>query len=206
MQRSRRDGDHRQAFDECRALAMRGFRRGARREALHPLRRMRAFRNSAAVCSVLVRGSRSTTISCLTPRPLVRRPSQTRELGAYAPFRSPIPPSRACRRRPWAARTFVDGLGYRSGPVISDPLQNVNLILCEHDRRPWIEIIYPAGAKAQYRTSSRIIRRVLYTIPVTLPTISIEHSTHEEAALRPKCVLPPTPAILFGGATVRSTM
>src|SRR6185437_11239481 len=44
---------------------------------------------------------------------------------------------------PKAAAHFLSGLGYRIGPTIFDPLQNVHLAMCAHDRMPSVEIISP---------------------------------------------------------------
>ena len=45
---------------------------------------------------------------------------------------------------PEAAAQFLTGLGYRIGPIIFDPLQNVHLAMCGHDQMPDVEIISPA--------------------------------------------------------------
>ena len=45
---------------------------------------------------------------------------------------------------PEAAAHFLTGLGYRIGPTIFDPLQNVHLAMCAHDQMPDVEIISPA--------------------------------------------------------------
>ena len=45
---------------------------------------------------------------------------------------------------PKAAAQFLTGLGYRIGPMIFDPLQNVHLAMCGHDQMPDVEIISPA--------------------------------------------------------------
>ena len=48
---------------------------------------------------------------------------------------------------PQAAAHFLTGLGYRIGPMMFDPLQNVHLGMCTHDTMPGVEIISPAEGK-----------------------------------------------------------
>ncbi len=48
---------------------------------------------------------------------------------------------------PEAAAHFLTGLGYRIGPIIFDPLQNVHLAMCAHDHMPDVEIISPADGE-----------------------------------------------------------
>jgi methylmalonyl-CoA/ethylmalonyl-CoA epimerase len=46
--------------------------------------------------------------------------------------------------RPEAAQGFLANLGYQIGPMIHDPVQNVQLCLCDHTAMPSVEIICPA--------------------------------------------------------------
>ena len=41
------------------------------------------------------------------------------------------------------AEAFLSNLGYRVGPTLYDPIQNVHVSLCEHADMPSIEIICP---------------------------------------------------------------
>jgi methylmalonyl-CoA/ethylmalonyl-CoA epimerase len=50
-------------------------------------------------------------------------------------------------QKPDTARTFLSKLGYRIGPMIFDPVQNVHLAMCEHATMPSVEIICPAEGK-----------------------------------------------------------
>jgi hypothetical protein len=45
---------------------------------------------------------------------------------------------------PCAAFRFLRALGYRLGPVVFDPLQQVNLALCAHEEMPDVEVIWPS--------------------------------------------------------------
>ena len=51
-------------------------------------------------------------------------------------------------RAPDAAQKFLSNLGYRIGAAVYDPIQNVNLALCEHPAMPAVEIICPGPGKS----------------------------------------------------------
>jgi Glyoxalase/Bleomycin resistance protein/Dioxygenase superfamily len=46
------------------------------------------------------------------------------------------------------AETFLSNVGYRIGPTVYDPIQNVHVCLCEHPGMPSIEIICPGPGKS----------------------------------------------------------
>jgi catechol 2,3-dioxygenase-like lactoylglutathione lyase family enzyme len=106
-------------------------------------------------------------------------------------------------RRAQEAITFLTALGYRLGPPVFDPLQNINLIMGEHDSHPGVEIIYPGTEpgpvdKLIERHASGIIYHLCYV------TENLENSLKhfEDAGLKPLCISPPKPAVLFGGRKV----
>lgn len=106
-------------------------------------------------------------------------------------------------RSPELARSFIEGQGYHIGDTVFDFRQNVNLILCEHENEPPIEIIYPADAKGPLegllgRHENGIIYHACYISDDLGKTLA----SLEEAQLRPVCVSSPKPAVLFGGAKV----
>lgn len=106
-------------------------------------------------------------------------------------------------QNPVAARRFAEGQGYRLGAAVFDPQQNVNLILCEHDTEPPIEIIYPAGKEGPVqRLLARHDSGIVYHVGYTSADVERTLSRLEDAQLRPFCVSPPKPAVLFGGALV----
>lgn len=49
--------------------------------------------------------------------------------------------------KPETAQAFLSKLGYRIGPAILDPIQNVNLAMGDHATMPSVEIIWPAEEK-----------------------------------------------------------
>lgn len=48
---------------------------------------------------------------------------------------------------PETARAFLSKLGYRIGPAVLDPIQNVNLAMADHATMPSVEIIWPGEGK-----------------------------------------------------------
>jgi catechol 2,3-dioxygenase-like lactoylglutathione lyase family enzyme len=48
-------------------------------------------------------------------------------------------------REPKKTLSFLRGLGYRTPPFVHDPLQGVNLVLCEHSATPAEEVSFAAG-------------------------------------------------------------
>jgi len=104
---------------------------------------------------------------------------------------------------PEPAQIFLNGLGYKLGAFIHDPLQNVHLALCHHPLMPAVEIIHPAegpGPLDKLMTQARegLIYHLCYTAQDTDAAID----AMEDAGLRPFCVSPPKPAILFAGQLV----
>ena len=106
-------------------------------------------------------------------------------------------------RDPKHAKAFLLGLGYRVGETVFDPEQHVNLIMCEHDSMPDVEIVYPGSGPSPVdallkRHQAGIVYHPCYTTP------NLEQAARglEEAGLRPRCVMQPKPAVLFGGKTV----
>jgi hypothetical protein len=106
-------------------------------------------------------------------------------------------------RRPLEAVTFLSALGYRIGEPVFDPLQNINLMMCDHDDQPGVEIIYPGTEpgpvdKLIERHASGIIYHLCYFTDDLAK--SLKH--FEDAGLRPLCISSPKPALLFGGRKV----
>ncbi|MEX3999165.1 VOC family protein [Paraburkholderia sp. EG285A] len=104
-------------------------------------------------------------------------------------------------KSPDEALRFLDALGYQRGAALYDPLQRVNLALCEHASMPAVELVWP-GAEASP------IDRILRHGPSIYHTC---YATHDASAwldamasrgIEMLTVSPPTPAILFGGQKV----
>jgi Glyoxalase/Bleomycin resistance protein/Dioxygenase superfamily len=102
------------------------------------------------------------------------------------------------------ASLFLTGLGYRIGPTIHDPLQNVLLSMCAHDRMPDVEIISPADGpgpldKLLASHKDGLVYHMCYTSADLDETLeALESDGH----LSIRSVSPPKEAILFGGKRV----
>jgi catechol 2,3-dioxygenase-like lactoylglutathione lyase family enzyme len=103
-----------------------------------------------------------------------------------------------------AAVEFLSGLGYRAGPTVFDPLQNVNLGMFTHEAMPDVEIIHPAdgaGPLDELLASHRegLVYHACYTsADLDASLEAMETDTN----LRLFEVSPPKPAVLFGGKPV----
>ena len=98
---------------------------------------------------------------------------------------------------------FLRGLGYSIGESVFDAEQNVNLIMCTHDRMPAVEVISPGSAPGLVdnlvnRFSSGIVYHTCYV------TDSVEASVAaiRRAGIRVIPVSSPKPAVLFEGKPV----
>lgn len=104
-------------------------------------------------------------------------------------------------KSPDEATRFLEALGYARGAALYDPLQRVNLALCEHASMPAVELVWP-GPEASP------IDRILRHGPSIYHTCYATHDANswlDTMASREIDVLmvsPPTPAILFGGQKV----
>jgi catechol 2,3-dioxygenase-like lactoylglutathione lyase family enzyme len=106
-------------------------------------------------------------------------------------------------RNPATARSFLEGLGYRLGPTVFDPEQNVNLIMCEHPKEPWIEIIYPAAGEGPLAgLIEQHANGIVYHACYVSENLRQSLASLKDAKLQPVCIWPPRPAVLFGGAMV----
>jgi methylmalonyl-CoA/ethylmalonyl-CoA epimerase len=106
--------------------------------------------------------------------------------------------------KPEPALTFLQGLGYTAGRVVFDPLQDVNLQICEHPAMPLVEVVCPGeggGALNALLTRSQegLVYHVCYrTADLTASLGALE----AQPGLRVLCVSPPKPAVLFRGEPV----
>jgi Glyoxalase/Bleomycin resistance protein/Dioxygenase superfamily len=103
-----------------------------------------------------------------------------------------------------AATAFLTGLGYRIGPMIFDPLQNVHLALCAHDQMPDVEIITPAegpGPLDKLLSSHKdgLVYHVCYTSADLDGSLDALES---DGQLSVYSISPPKEAVLFGGKRV----
>ena len=105
---------------------------------------------------------------------------------------------------PEAAAHFLSGLGYRIGPTIFDPLQNVHLAMCAHDRMPSVEIISPAEGpgpldKLIPAHKDGLVYHMCYTCADLDRSLDAMES---DERFRVRSISPPTEGVLFGGKRV----
>lgn len=100
------------------------------------------------------------------------------------------------------ALRFVALLGYRTGELVYDPLQDVRLRLCVHELLPAIEFVMlgdrPGPLDAIVRRHDQLLYHTCYEVADRDAVLG----AFEDADLRAIEVLGPTPAILFGGRKV----
>ena len=104
---------------------------------------------------------------------------------------------------PALATAYLTGLGYRCGGAVYDPLQNVRLVMGEHDQMPAVEVIYPAETKGPL--DSILVKRpegIVYHLCYESVDLRASLSAFQKAGLRVIEVSPPKPALLFGGQMV----
>ncbi len=106
-------------------------------------------------------------------------------------------------RRPEGALAFVQGMGYTVGPPIFDPLQNVNLIMCDHAQAPAIEIIYRGESDGPIdKLLAKHTNGLIYHCCYVSQYLDESLEKLAQAELRAVCVSPLKPAVLFGGSRV----
>lgn len=103
-----------------------------------------------------------------------------------------------------AATAYLTGLGYRVGPQVYDPLQNVNLAMFNHDAMPDVELICPAeGAGPLDELLSTHKDGLIYHMCYTSTDLDASLEAMEsDGELRLYEMSPPKPAVLFGGKPV----
>lgn len=105
-------------------------------------------------------------------------------------------------RDPDETARMLRGLGYRLGGPISDPLQNVHLIWCEHDNMPAIEVVYPSDSPGPLDTYLAEFSEMVYHLCYVAQDIQSSVDAMKAAGLRILPVAPPKPAVLFHGRQV----
>lgn len=100
------------------------------------------------------------------------------------------------------ALIFLEALGYRAGALVYDPVQDVRLRLCVHDAMPTVEIVMPGERPGPLSGILSRHEQLLYHSCYEVADRSLTVAAFENLDLRLIEVLPPTPAILFGGRLV----
>lgn len=93
-------------------------------------------------------------------------------------------------------------LGYRLAEPVFDPLQNVNLIWCEHAAMPAIEVVYPGDSPGPLDPYLADYPEMVYHLCYLADDIPAAVTEMKAAGLRILPVVEPKPAILFAGRSV----
>lgn len=97
---------------------------------------------------------------------------------------------------------MLRALGYNLEAPIFDPLQNVNLIWCDHDAMPAIEVVYPADSPGPLDSYLADYAEMVYHVCYLADDIESAVADMKSAGLRVLPVVEPKPAILFDGRRV----
>ncbi|MDH3339450.1 MAG: VOC family protein [Gammaproteobacteria bacterium] len=99
-------------------------------------------------------------------------------------------------------RCVLSGLGYELSEPLFDPLQNVNLIWCEHETMPAIEVVYPADTPGPLDPYLADYSEMVYHLCYVADSIQSAVDELRAAGLRVLPVAAPKPAVLFSGRHV----
>ena len=105
-------------------------------------------------------------------------------------------------RNPDRAIAFLRGLGYRTGAAVYDPLQRVNLVLCESDDMPSVEVISPAGRSGPLETILSERSEIVYHLCFRSGDAASSLDAMRRAGHRVMPIGAPQPAVLFGNRKV----
>lgn len=105
-------------------------------------------------------------------------------------------------RDPAAALRVLHGLGYESGEQVYDPLQNVNLVWCEHTDMPAIELVSPAETPGPLQNILSDQPEMLYHLCYSSADLEASVAAISQSGIRVLPVAEPKPAVLFGGRKV----
>src|SRR5262249_35061354 len=106
--------------------------------------------------------------------------------------------------KPEPALLFLQGLGYKAGRIVFDPLQDVNLQICEHPAMPLVEVICPGKGDGPLNALLiRSLEGLVYHVCYRTADLAASLGALEaQPGLRLVCVSPPHPAVLFNGDLV----
>ncbi|MFQ6023270.1 MAG: VOC family protein [Acidiferrobacterales bacterium] len=104
--------------------------------------------------------------------------------------------------QPDRAIKFLQGLGYRTGELVHDPVQNVNLVWCTNPNMPAVEIISPTGSPGPLDNLLKGRNESIYHLCYESKSTEDSLQMMKDSSIRAICVSPPKPAILFENRTV----
>jgi hypothetical protein len=98
--------------------------------------------------------------------------------------------------------TFLRGLGYATPDVVHDPLQRVNLVLCEHTEMPAVEVIFAAEEDGPLEIILALQPQAIYHFCFRARDLAASLLSIKTAGHRTRLVSPPKPAVLFDSLPV----
>jgi methylmalonyl-CoA/ethylmalonyl-CoA epimerase len=100
------------------------------------------------------------------------------------------------------ARKVLEGMGYECGEEVYDPLQEVLLVWCEHATMPAVEIVAPTDKPGPLDNIIVENSGSIYHLCYRAANIGASVAAIKAAGIRVLPVVPPKPAVLFGGKSV----
>lgn len=97
---------------------------------------------------------------------------------------------------------MLEGLGYRIGEQIHDPLQKVMLTWCEHEAMPAVELVSPSEEPGPLDNLLSSQPELLYHLCYESVDIAASTAAISGDGIRVITVSAPKPAVLFGGRQV----
>ena len=105
-------------------------------------------------------------------------------------------------RDPAASLKAFEGLGYSLVGSEHDPLQGVDLWLCQHADMPNVELVAPSGEGGPLDNVLARAAERIYHLCYESSDVKQSLAGLRESGYKIVCVSPPKPAVLFGGRHV----
>lgn len=105
-------------------------------------------------------------------------------------------------KKPDRAVQFLRSIGYTAGEAILDDQQNVNLLLATHPAMPAVEVVYPTDTPGPLTPYLARGPELLYHTCYECEDAAEAAAALKAAGNRVLPVVPPKPAVLFGGRLV----
>lgn len=105
-------------------------------------------------------------------------------------------------RDPMPSIAFLEAIGYRHGAPIFDPLQGVNLAMCQHPFMPAVELVWPGSSASPIDRIVRNTDAAIYHLCFVAADTESSLAAMEQAGLEIIEISPSKPAKLFSGDKV----
>lgn len=97
---------------------------------------------------------------------------------------------------------FLRGMGYQTPEALHDPLQRVNLVLCQHPAMPAVEVIFAAEESGPLDAILAQQPQSIYHLCYRSPSLQASLAALKADGQRVALVSAPKPAVLFDGREV----